>query len=218
MILITRPIKDALKTSYKLEKMGISTLISPILKVKFLKPSNLDLSSYDLAILTSKNALRKKISMPSKILVVGQTLEKLSLKYYPSSQVLSFGNAKDLSAHLSKIMRPDDKIIYLRGKDITKDLKKTFKTKCKIFDEQILYKTVVVKDYPLSVFDLVSSVAVYSLKTAKALNKIITNHNITIFALSHKIASAISVENSRIYVCEVPTEKSLFDLIRKHEK
>ena len=218
MILITRPMEEAVKTAKKLEKHGIKTLISPILKVKKLKPKIIDFTNYDYLIFTSKNALRKKFLPSQNILVVGKRLEFLCNKMYPESNVKGFNNVLELKLFLDSNLDDSAKIIYPRGKDITLDLKKFYEKKCKAFVEQILYKTIEIKNYPIEVLDQITGVTIYSLKTAKVFNKYLKNRNLKIFTLSHTIAAQVNAENIKVFVSETPTEDSLIKLIKNHAK
>lgn len=218
MILITRPMKEAVRTALKLEKSGIKTLVSPMLKVIKLKPKIIDFTNYDFLIFTSKNALRKKFLPSQNILVVGKRLEFLCNKLYPKSDVKGFNNVLELKLFLDSKINESSKIIYPRGSDITLDLKKFYEKKCKIFTEQILYKTIEIKKYPIEVLDQVTGIVIYSLKTARIFNKYLKDKNLKIFTLSHKIAAQVNTENIKVFVSETPNEDSLFKLIHKHAK
>tara|TARA_A100000171_G_C2120134_1_gene140282 strand:- start:647 stop:1402 length:756 start_codon:yes stop_codon:yes gene_type:complete len=131
-VLLTRPVDESLVLQKKLEDRGIQSLINPLLEIVTFSPEDLETSLDGFPeitgfILTSRHGLLAlKYFSPDKTLpvfVVGDATRKACLEAGFRKVYVAQNSAESLSEILkSHAFSEKDFIVYLSGKDITKDL------------------------------------------------------------------------------------------------
>ncbi|QKX02630.1 uroporphyrinogen-III synthase [Wolbachia endosymbiont of Dirofilaria (Dirofilaria) immitis] len=230
-ILLTRPLSDSLNTRNTLKKYGYEVYIEPVFTIKYLRP---DISSYefDVVISTSKNSVKalsqiyKLGSLP--IVTVGnstmQTAKDLGFSDIISADSDVDGLISFIKSHYSIAV----KFLYIRGQEVSCDLKKRLSEEGFCVREVILYKTVIKKSLTNRCKNLLSgskinSVVFFSSQTARVFCSLVlksglshTMGNIIAYTMSKNIADSLkSVKWKKIVTSRLPTRESLINIINR---
>jgi uroporphyrinogen-III synthase len=206
MILITRPIKQAIATQQELEFRGYNSVVYPLLEIH---PENfeVDFSKYDAAIITSQNAaeiVRAKLNNIPLFLVGA---ESAAILYDKNIQCVA-QDAKELLAKIKTY--PYKNYLYLSGDHISTKINA---------DRKIVYRSVAVTKLPKEILEYVTSVLFYSARTAETFAKLIGNYNLSkceALCISQKTADQIKhLAWQSILVAKNPNENTLFSLLDK---
>ena len=199
-ILLTRSLEESKEFKKLLVKANFpgEVVIFPLLEIQYLEPK-LELENYDVLIATSIHALKKhKNSLKNtnlKVFSVGKRTNDF-LEKQGVNKLFNYKKVSDLLLSLEKFLEAKNfKTIYLRGNNISLDIKSYLKTLGHEIDEKIVYKQ----------------------KMKKALTeveKIINDKNLIGVALF----SEKSVEFLRKNCSNIPLDKTFFCFSEKIEK
>ncbi|AAZ68581.1 uroporphyrinogen-III synthase [Ehrlichia canis] len=225
-LLVTRPEKDSIKIKESLNKLGFNVYIEPMFSIKYLT-AKITLKDFDLIICTSQHSIiaLSKITKNRDITIItvgNNTMhiaQELGFTFVKSLN----GNINDVVSYLQNYSKSN--ILYIRGKEVTYNLKKTF-NHYKNFQEIILYNTIDRTHFSKCCYSAflgnkISGVLLYSSRTAEILIELIKKYNIqdkisniTAYTMSNKIANtAKNVHWKTIKISDQPTNESLLSLI-----
>ena len=226
-LLVTRPKEDSLKIKEYLSKIGFNVYIEPMFSIKHLR-AKIDVEDFDFIISTSQHsiiALSKITKNRNKLIITAghntmQIGEKLGF-----TSIKSFNN--NVNGIISYLKHYNgNNVLYIRGKEITCNLKNMFINRIKNFQEVIVYNTIDRKYfskncYNLLLQDKISAILFYSSRTADIFIELIKKHNmehkaasIIIYVISNKVAeTAKKVCWKNIKISDNPTNQSLLSLI-----
>lgn len=220
-ILITRPINEATALAAKLEKLGHSTIIEPLMKIEILEASNFDdFIQYDAIIISSKNAIRAISKAPKslKLIIVG----KESTKFAKSNGFINstYGGAN--ITELKKNLNNYHNLLYLTGSDITDNLN-TIKAK---ITRQVVYRTEPIHTISANFLNFIKDpqakiILFFSTITSQIFKNIINDHqlnsycgNIIALTLSTKIAHNLrDIGFRKCYMAQEPNLNSIINSI-----
>ena len=226
-LLVTRPKKDSIKIKEHLSKLGFNVHIEPMFSIKYLA-AKINIEDFDFIISTSQYsiiALSKITKNRNKLIITvsNNTMQIAEKLGFTSIKSLN-GNVNDIISYLKHYN--GNNVLYIRGKEITCNLKDMFINRIKNFQEIILYNTIDRKYFSKSCHNLllknkISGILFYSSRTADIFIELIKKHNmedkvgsIIIYAMSHKIAEAAKkVRWKNIKIPDKPTNQSLLSLI-----
>ena len=226
-LLVTRPKKESEKVKEYLSKLGFNIYIEPMFSIKYLT-TKINVENFDFIISTSQHsiiALSKTTKNRDKtIITVGNNTMQIAENLGFTSTKSLNGNVNDMISYLKNYNGSN--VLYIRGKDITCNLKKILVNNIKNFQEVILYRTVDRKRFSNSCYNLllqdkIDGILFYSPRTADIFIELIKKHNIeektkniTIYVMSNKIAEiAKKVSWKNIKITNKPTNQSLMSLI-----
>ncbi len=215
MILITRPIKQAISTQQELEFLGYNSVIFSLLEIY---PENfeMDFGSYDAVIITSQNAaeiVRKKLN-DIPLFLVGEE----------SAAILSDRNikcaAQDAKELLAKIKAyPYKNYLYLSGDHISTKIDSKLKAYGINVERRVIYKSVAATKLPKDILQYITCILFYSARTAETFTKLVGDYDLSkckALCISHKTADKIqSLKWKQVIVADKPNEKALFSLLYK---
>ncbi len=230
-ILLTRPLLDSLDTRYALKKYGYKVYIEPILTLRYLHP-NVSEYEFDVVISTSKNSVRALSHMYKvddlSIVTVGSTTMQTAKDLGFAEVISADGNIDDLISLIKNLYSREVKFLYIRGQEVSCDLKK------KLFDagfnvrEVILYKMIAKKNLSHRCKNLLSTSKVndiifLSAHTARIFCSLILKSqlsdimtNMVAYAMSKNIADNLkTIKWKKILISRLPTKESLIDTINK---
>ncbi|GFY79956.1 exodeoxyribonuclease III [Trichonephila inaurata madagascariensis] len=145
-ILLTRPLLDSFNTRNILRKYGYKVFIEPVFTIKYLNP-DISAHEFDVVISTSKNSVKafsqicKEDDFP--IITVGnstmQAAKNLGFADIISADSNVDGLISFIKAHYSNAI----KFLYIRGQEVSCDLKKRLSEEDFNVREVVLYKTII---------------------------------------------------------------------------
>ncbi len=231
-ILLTRPLLDSLNTRNALKKHGYKVYIEPVFTIKHLQP---DISAYkfDVVISTSKNSV-KAFSQICKIgdlpiITVGNSTMQTAKDLGFSDIVSADSNVDGLISFIKNHYSIAVKFLYIRGQEVSCDLKKRLSEEGFCVREVILYKTIVKKSLTNRGKNLLSGnkingVVFFSSQTARVFCSLVlksglshTISNIIAYTMSKNIADSLkSIKWKKIITSRLPTRESLINIINKN--
>ncbi|WP_448605923.1 uroporphyrinogen-III synthase [Neorickettsia risticii] len=229
MILITRPVEDAIYLQERLQGLKIESLVEPLF---VLQPLCFDVATLVAAkvIVSSKNAIRaltwSKASKDLQLYAMSDNIAKFAISS-GFSNVLSCGcsTAKELEAYVLSYFGKDERVIYLSGAEITRDIVSRCSEKgFRWVERRICYMMCPLKEFSNNVYvalrrKRISGVTLFSVQAAVLCKSLFLDHGITpnffsYFVMSHRIASTLDCDT--VYVSSVPTLDALVDVIERH--
>ncbi|WP_353289300.1 uroporphyrinogen-III synthase [Wolbachia endosymbiont (group A) of Paraperithous gnathaulax] len=230
-ILLTRPLLDSFNTRNILRKYGYKVFIEPVFTIKYLNP---DISAYefDVVISTSKNSV-KALSQICKeddfpIITVGNSTMQAA-KNLGFSDIISADSNVDglisfIKAHYSNAI----KFLYIRGQEVSCNLKKRLSEEDFNVREVVLYKTIIKRNLTNRCKNLlldgkIDSVAFFSSQTARIFCSLVLKsglshvmNNAVAYTMSKNIADSLKlIKWKKIITSRLPTGESLIDIINK---
>lgn len=189
-IWITRPEKQAYQTAKIFQQHGFKTIVDPILKVEDLSLKEAELSDFDAFIATSPNAIDAIAHIESlknkTIFVVGPASKKMAITY-GFTKIIQSGsglNAKGLIKTIINFQQAkNQKILYLRGFDISLDVVSLLKAQGFYIEEKMVYKTHASDPSSTTIKLLqngsIGAITIFSLKTADFVKEFLQKHDLT---------------------------------------
>lgn len=221
MILITRPLENSIRTLKKLEALGLTGKIFPLLEINFdrLAIQNIDFNAAEIIVVTSQSAYKAlknfKISFNKPVLVVGQrTGELLKDSGYNIRAIRN--TASELLDYIERNISRNKKLLYLSGDHIASDLDTKLLELGFNLERKIIYSSVAVKAMPESILQNVDKILFYSPRTAKIFTEVCPNKLDTVSAVCISNNTAKMLNNLKlkaVYVVQSPTEKDMLDLL-----
>ncbi|KYH12509.1 uroporphyrinogen-III synthase [Neorickettsia sp. 179522] len=229
MILITRPVEDAIYLQQRLKSLNIESLVEPLFVLQPLWFDVADLIAAKIVV-SSKNAIRAlawaRASRDLQLYTMSDNIAEFAI-FSRFSNVVSCGcgTAKELEAYVLSHFSKDERVIYLSGAEITRDivsscLERGFKS----VERRICYMMCPVKEFSSNVYDAlmrksISGVILLSRQAAVLCKSLFLKYGISpsffsYFVMSSRIASTLSCDT--VYVSSVPTLDALVDVIERH--
>jgi uroporphyrinogen-III synthase len=230
-ILLTRPLLDSLDTRNALKKYGYKVCIEPMFTVKYLHP---DISAYefDIVISTSKNSIKAfrhicKVDDLSIITVGNSTMQ--TAKDLGFSNIISADSNVDglisfIKNHYSNTIR----FLYIRGQEVSCDLKKRLTDENFNIREVMLYKTIIKRSLTTRCENMllngkINGVVFFSAQTARVFCSLVLKSglsskmtNIVAYAMSKNITDSLkSVKWKKVITSRLPSQENLIDTINK---
>lgn len=207
MILITRPIDDAGNLTEILTRKGYLCIVEPMLSIKKLSPT---IPKAQIFITTSNNAESYvpqnavHISIPKNGNSAAEVLEHIINNYTPA----------------------DGKMVYLRGDNITLDIKTSLKDMGYDVEEIVVYKSDTPETFSGELLKDIYKVRVatfFSSQSFENFEELAKKHKlkeavkgIKLLALSDKIAKkANKFDWKGVYSAEVPNQQSLIEKLEE---
>ncbi|OWZ25369.1 uroporphyrinogen-III synthase [Wolbachia endosymbiont of Wuchereria bancrofti] len=230
-ILLTRPLSDSLNTRSTLKKYGYKVYIEPAFTIKHLQP---DISAYefDVVISTSKNSVKafsqicRVDDLP--IITVGNSTMQTAKDSGFSDIISADSNVEGLISFVKNYYSRAVKFLYIRGQEVSCDLKKRLFEEGFNVREVILYKTIIKRGLTNRCKNLLSggkinSVAFFSSQTARIFCSLVLKSglsnvmdNITAYAMSKNIVDSLKpIKWKKIITSRLPTQENLIDIINK---
>lgn len=208
MILITRPIKQAIATQQELEFRGHNSVIYPLLEIHP-ESFEVDFSKYDAVIITSQNAAEIILPKINNIPLFLVGAESATILYDKNIQCV----AQDARELLEKIETyPYKNYLYLSGDHISTKIDQLIQA-----ERKIIYKSVAVTKLPRDILQYVTCILFYSARTAETFAKLIGNYNLSkckALCISQKTADELMHLNWKsVEVAQKPDENSLLKLL-----
>lgn len=230
-ILLTRPLLDSLNTRNILKKCGYKVCIEPLFTIKYLH-HDIPIHEFDVVISTSKNSVKafsqlcKTHDLP--IVTVGNSTMQ-SAKDLGFSDITSIdGDVDGLISFIKASYSNQTRFLYIRGQEVTCDLKRKLSEENFNIKETILYKTIIKKNLTNRCKNLllngkVDSAAFFSSRTARIFCSLILKSglsdvmkNMTAYTMSKNIADSLkSIKWKKIITARLPTQESLIDIINR---
>ncbi len=230
-ILLTRPLLDSFNTRNILRKYGYKVFIEPVLTIKHLNP-DISAHEFDVVISTSKNSV-KAFSQICKvddfpIITVGnstmQTAKNLGFSDIISADSNVDGLISFIKAHYSNAI----KFLYIRGQEVSCDLKKRLSEEDFNVREVVLYKTIIKRSLTNRCKNLlldgkIDGVAFFSSQTARVFCSLVLKsglshamNNTVAYTMRKNIADSLKlIKWKKIITSRLPTGESLIDIINK---
>ncbi|XGA08552.1 MAG: uroporphyrinogen-III synthase [Wolbachia endosymbiont of Xenopsylla cheopis] len=232
-LLLTRPLLDSKKTKSILEKYGYKVHIEPMFKIKYLETKLAQ--DFDVIVSTSSNSIRalSKISQKRNypIITVGNSTMKIAKELGFANVASANGNVSDLILYIKEHYSQDLKFLYVRGKEISFNLKKALTDKGITVEEAILYESIDkkkltkrCKEFLLA--DLIREALFFSARTAKIFCSLVEKSNLldhirntTAYSMSEKITENLAHYRwKNIITSNQPTQESMLNCIVKFKK
>ena len=229
-LIITRPLADSKRMQNYFELRGVECLINPLLEISYEKRS-INFSNYDRVLLTSRHAVRSLVNKSltfskKKVHACGRSTYAEVREFAPENEYIFHESVNDLvDAFRSSTPIDDSKMLYLRGRDVTVDLKSIFQgTNIQIEDsvEYIARKKILFNKEALEEFNSGRqiSVIIFSLRTAEIFLEALKKYNlgnktsiIMAYCISKNIASMLQAEGIQSKILTEPTEDAILDLL-----
>jgi uroporphyrinogen-III synthase len=207
MILITRPLADAANMQEILQKSGHEVCLEPMLGVNILSPKIPESNFY----ITTSNHAEGFVPQHGQHLSIPQNGEN-------ASELLNF--------ILANFSAADGKFTYLRGNEITLDIKTALQDAGFDADEVVVYKTTKPAEFSQNLLDKIYQIKVATFFSAASLTnflELVKKHNlkeaikgITLLALSDKIATKCGkYDFKEIFVADLPNQQSLIEKLEE---
>lgn len=212
MILITRPLAQALETQVRIDFLGYNCVIYPLLEIIQI-PNALDHVSqdFDNIMITSRNAAefvkqKEGFAKDKKFFVVGKE----------TAEILSDYNVQVVGQNVEDLLKQSKNInlgncLYLSGDHISHDLTQYGVKRV------VIYKSLAATHLPLEVFDRVDTVLLYSKRTAEIFKSLTASYDLskcTALCFSEKIAQELGGLGLKgVKISSFPTEDSLLSLL-----
>ncbi|MBR9983569.1 MAG: uroporphyrinogen-III synthase [Wolbachia endosymbiont of Homalodisca vitripennis] len=230
-ILLTRPLLDSLSTRSTLKKYGYKVFIEPVFTIKYLNP---DISTYefDVVISTSKNSV-KAFSQICKedgfsIITVGNSTMQAAKNLGFSDIISADSNVDGLISFIKSHYSNAIKFLYIRGQEVSCDLKKRLSEEGFNVREVVLYKTITKRSLTNRCKNLlldgkIDSIAFFSSQTARVFCSLVLKsglspvmNNTVAYTMSKNIADSLKlIKWKKIITSRLPTGESLIDIINK---
>ncbi|CAN2109480.1 uroporphyrinogen-III synthase [Wolbachia pipientis] len=230
-ILLTRPLLDSFNTRNILRKYGYKVYIEPVFTIKYLNP-DISAHEFDVVISTSKNSVKAfsqicKVDDFPIITVSNSTMQ--AAKNLGFSDIISADSNVDglisfIKAHYSSAI----KFLYIRGQEVSCDLKKRLSEEDFNVREVVLYKTIIKRSLTNRCKNLlldgkIGSVAFFSSQTARVFCSLVLKsglshvmNNTVAYTMSKNIADSLKlIKWKKIITSRLPTGESLIDIINK---
>ncbi|WP_425384802.1 uroporphyrinogen-III synthase [Wolbachia endosymbiont (group A) of Sturmia bella] len=230
-ILLTRPLLDSFNTRNILRKYGYKVYIEPVFTIKYLNP-DISAHEFDVVISTSKNSVKAfsqicKVDDFPTITVGNSTMQ--AAKNLGFSDIISADSNVDglisfIKAHYSSAI----KFLYIRGQEVSCDLKKRLSEEDFNVREVVLYKTIIKRSLTNRCKNLlldgkIGSVAFFSSQTARVFCSLVLKsglshvmNNTVAYTMSKNIADSLKlIKWKKIITSRLPTGESLIDIINK---
>ncbi|QKX01675.1 uroporphyrinogen-III synthase [Wolbachia endosymbiont of Cruorifilaria tuberocauda] len=230
-ILLTRPLSDSLNTRNTLRKYGYKVYIEPVFTIKYLQP---DISTYefDVVISTSKNSVKAFTQICKvddiQIVAVGNSTMQTAKDLGFSNIISADSNVDGLVSFIKNHYSITVKFLYIRGQEVSCDLKKRLSEEGFYVREVILYKTIIKKSLTNRCKNLLSgnkvnSIVFFSSQTARVFCSLVlksglsyTMASIIAYTMSKNIADSLKlVKWKKIMTSKLPTMESLINIINK---
>ena len=130
-LIITRPLADSKRMQNYFELRGVECLINPLLEISY-ETRSINFSNYDRVLLTSRHAVRSLVNKSltfskKKVHACGRSTYAEVREFAPENEYIFHESVNDLvDAFRSSTPIDDSKMLYLRGRDVTVDLKSIF--------------------------------------------------------------------------------------------
>ncbi len=233
MIIITRPYNQSVQTAEYIRNYGYNCAICPMLKINqsFVQKEEISYETVDIIVITSQNAIYaiSNIAKNKLILTVGdKTADIICSK--------GFTNVKSVNGNIQSLVQYiienyiNKSILYLRGNNITLDIKSVMENSGFCVQEIIVYKAEPSLSLDTKIqLELKKTnhciIIFYSKATANNFIRLIKVYNLLSY-LKKFIAISISknvsevleqIEWKTLLIAEQPTEQSIIQLLNKQK-
>lgn len=225
LIIVTRPLDEGMETASYFDTRGFQVHLAPVVEIAHRSYEREILKQYDGFIVTSQQALKAlgdDHGCKGKILYAfgEKTISSAKSKGFDVYELAGHDVQEVLPDLIGQLKKREGRFCYLRGADISYDLKTVCDRDKIILDDFIIYDAKTLENpillpeaqnYALLLFSERSAM------TALRLIKKPTKGKIYYFCLSEKIKNSIesfdeSLKGS-VFASEIPTTRHLYDLI-----
>ena len=216
MILITRPLPQAISTQDKLQAIGHDSRIYPLLEIEFV---DFDLhDTFDYIIITSQNAakaLRTKPTIGAQALVVGQKTGS-QIEQHGYEVVFTAQDAEHLYKQIVLSIPRMASILYLSGNHIAFPLVQKLELEGYRITQKVVYNAKAIEHLPA--LTGIDTILFYSPRTARIFknNSQIDYYNIQALCISQNTARQLDgVQFSNLKIASAPDEDSMLELLNE---
>ena len=235
-VLLTRTNLDSKHLAKKLNDFGVTSVISPVIKIVSIPVEVPNKSDFQSVIITSKNTLEtvKKLYFSQKVPIfcVGDITAQLFENSGFSNVKSASGTSEDLLELFVKSCNPEKgPVLYLAGQDTHGAIERDLKHYGFIIEKKIAYRAEAVSRLTQDAEQALRSgeitgIFIFSPRSAIILNELISTFKLhkaikktTAFCLSDAVAKEASATAwSNILISERPTQESILELLRKNLK
>ena len=235
-VIITRTELDSKNLASKLSKIGLHSLISPVLKIVPVPTEVQNISEFQSMIITSKNTLDtiKTLNLNKKTLMfcVGNATARLFKKAGFSNVRSASGSSEDLLRIVKQNCNPKTgPVLYLAGRDTRGLIERELSQSGFILEKRIVYQAEAASSLTDAAqralrYGEIVGIFIFSPRSAMILNELIRKFSlqtslkrVTAFCLSEAVAKEASKTVwNKILVSEKPTQKSILALAKKNSK
>ncbi len=235
-VIITRTELDSKNLASKLSKIGLHSLISPVLKIVPVPTEVQNISEFQSVIITSKNTLDtiKTLNLNKKTLMfcVGNATARLFKKAGFSNVRSASGSSEDLLRKIKQNCNPKTgPVLYLAGQNTRGLIERELSQSGFILEKRIVYQAEAASSLTDAAqralrYGEIVGIFIFSPRSAIILNELIRKFSlqtslkrVTAFCLSEAVAKEASKTVwNKILVSEKPTQKSILALAKKNSK
>ena len=235
-VIITRTELDSKNLASKLSKIGLHSLISPVLKIVPVPTEVQNISEFQSMIITSKNTLDtiKTLNLNKKTLMfcVGNATARLFKKAGFSNVRSASGSSEDLLRIVKQHCNPKTgPVLYLAGQNTRGLIERELSQSGFILEKRIVYQAEAASSLTDAAqralrYGEIVGIFIFSPRSAMILNELIRKFSlqtslkrVTAFCLSEAVAKEASKTVwNKILVSEKPTQKSILALAKKNSK
>lgn len=227
LIVITRPAEEGAETATYFEQQGFRVHLAPIMEVSYRTYDRESLGQYDGFIVTSQQALKalgQDHACQGKILFAfgEKTLALAKAMGFEVRALAGYDMQEAMPDLIHQLQKKSGRFCYLRGADISYDIKAACAAAQIILDEAIVYEAKV-QSSPILLPDAPSyALLLYSERSALSALKLISvpqGKKIHYFCLSQKVRNSIEMLDSSlkgsVFAPEIQTTQHLYDLISR---
>ena len=226
--LIIRDKDAAIETINIFKKNNIKALSLPLCEIEIFDIELSNLENISHIIFTSKNALKianisfwQSINANIKFLVIGESFQEY-LYNHNIKNIISFDTGKDLATYL-KQGNIDNKILYLRAKEVSYDFAKEMPQHIsEIICYEMIYKNIAAQEINSFIIENnISDILFFSYLSAQNYLNIMHKYlarqdNYGLYCLSENIAKIFLLKQyKKVYYPTRPTLESLIKIIKK---
>lgn len=231
LIIITRPREDADALANELQRQGLHPHIFPALKIverpeaAAVVQEKIQSFHPDSVAVTSRHALFALPDLPLPLYLVGQKTAEAARKMGHGAHIRYVGeDSSALIAYLGGQLKSGSRLLYLRGKDVTRDLAQALPQHR--IEPVIAYEAVAVESIPsmtqvLLAEHLAAAITFYSIRSLESVDALLSLHTLhdtryRLPALCFSAAIAARARElgwKRIGHCPVPAPEAMVQLI-----
>ena len=228
LILLTRAIDDSVKSKEILEGLGFDVFTEPMFRVHYSPVIMEKLDRHDMVVATSRHGIIGMAKSTNErnmhILTVGNRTMECAIDLGFTNVDTVSGTVLNLLNYL-KVNARGYRVLYVRGKNVSHDLKKSAEALNVTVEESIMYETVASNTISPECGYLLSSGQVsgalfYSRDTAKIFMKLVEKRYsefldvVSAYTISKEAQEVLNAYRwKKVCISEQPTEESLFKLL-----
>lgn len=230
-LVITRPLEDAAPLASELARMGIKTIVAPLMVIEAISGPEIDLTDVQGLLFTSANGARAFAARSSDrdqpVYAVGDATARVSQDLNFKNVTTANGDVDDLAALVSAVCDPNDgNLLHVCASVVAGDLSGALAKSGFSVVRHVLYEAKAAQELSSELIEAISTkkvdgVIVYSPRTAHILDTLIADAGLStaldemkLFALSQNVSKASTSEWHERIIAAYPCQESLLEAVR----